>query len=291
LDIEAMVDRLTGGDPRTLARALSLVENRAPEVKELVSRLFSRERSAAMVGLTGPPGAGKSTLADTLAGMARESGRTVAILAIDPTSPLTGGALLGDRARMDAASRDPSIFVRSMASRGHVGGLASAAFEALILLEASGKDFILVETVGAGQDEVEVASAVDVTVLVLAPGLGDEVQAAKAGILEVADVLVVNKADRDGADELAADLHAVAGTRPVERTVATTGAGVDALYAAIAGLEPRRNRFMEVWLWDVIQTKVRERISESALREVLKRLEARELTPYEAAEELLDGES
>lgn len=286
-----MVDRLTGGDPRTLARALSLVENRAPEVKELVSRLFSRERSAAMVGLTGPPGAGKSTLADTLAGMARESGRTVAILAIDPTSPLTGGALLGDRARMDAASRDPSIFVRSMASRGHVGGLASAAFEALILLEASGKDFILVETVGAGQDEVEVASAVDVTVLVLAPGLGDEVQAAKAGILEVADVLVVNKADRDGADELAADLHAVAGTRPVERTVATTGAGVDALYAAIAGLEPRRNRFMEVWLWDVIQTKVRERISESALREVLKRLEARELTPYEAAEELLDGES
>jgi LAO/AO transport system kinase len=289
LDTEELLSRLLSGDPRALARALTLVENRAGEVEALVSRLFSRQASAKVVGLTGPPGVGKSTLGDCLATKARERGRSVAVLAIDPTSPLTGGALLGDRARMDSISRDPSIFVRSMATRGHVGGLASAAFEALVLVEASGRDFILVETVGAGQDEVEVASAASVTVLVLAPGLGDEIQAAKAGILEVADVLVVNKSDRDGAEELFSDLSAVAGKRPILRTTAISGEGVDALYEAVVALpEKRDRRFVEAWLWDVIQKRVRERIPEKAWKKQLERLERRELTPYQAAKELLE---
>jgi LAO/AO transport system kinase len=175
-----------------------------------------------------------------------------------------------------------------MATRGHVGGLSSAAFEALVLLEASGRDFVLVETVGAGQDEVEVASAVSVTVLVLAPGLGDEIQAAKAGILEVADVLVVNKSDRDGAEELYSDLSSVAGKRPLLRTMALSGEGVEALYQAVVSAPPKPDRrFVEVWLWDVIQTRVRERIPDEAWKKQLERLERRELTPYQAAKELL----
>jgi LAO/AO transport system kinase len=181
-----------------------------------------------IVGITGAPGVGKSTLADALARDARAAGRTVAILAIDPTSPLSGGALLGDRARMDL---DSSIFIRSMATRGHVGGLAGAAFEALVLLEAAGKDFILLETVGSGQDEVEVAATADATLLVLAPGFGDEIQAAKSGIVELADVLVVNKSDREGADLLEKDLLAIAGERPVRRTTATRGEGISEVLA------------------------------------------------------------
>ncbi len=191
--------------------------------RELLRRQSPRGGAAMIVGVTGAPGVGKSTLADSLARRAQEAGRKVAILAIDPTSPLSGGALLGDRARMDL---DSSIFIRSMATRGHVGGLAEAAFDALILLEAAGKDFILLETVGAGQDEVEVASAADATLLVLAPGLGDEIQAAKSGILEIADVLVVNKSDREGADRLEKELLGVAGERPVRRTTATRDEGV-----------------------------------------------------------------
>ena len=223
MDIEDLLTRLRSGDDRALARALSLVENRDRQARELLRRVVSGAGSATIVGITGPPGVGKSTLADALARKARESGKTVAILAIDPTSPLSGGALLGDRARMDL---DSSIFIRSMATRGHVGGLAGAAFEALVLLEAAGKDFILLETVGAGQDEIEVAATADATLLVLAPGLGDEIQAAKSGIVEIADVLVVNKSDREGADLLEKDLLGVAGERPVRKTTAIRGEGV-----------------------------------------------------------------
>jgi LAO/AO transport system kinase len=226
LDLDDLLARLRNGDDRALARALTLVENRDPESGEILRRVSSRTGSAVIVGVTGPPGVGKSTLADVLARKAREAGRKVAILAIDPTSPVSGGALLGDRARMDL---DSSIFIRSMATRGHVGGLAGAAREALVLLEAAGKDWILLETVGAGQDEIEVAAAADVTLLVLAPGLGDELQAAKSGIVEVADVLVVNKSDREGADLLEKDLLAVAADRPVRRTTATRGEGVSEL--------------------------------------------------------------
>jgi LAO/AO transport system kinase len=223
LDIEDLLTRLRSGDDRALARALTLVENRSPQGRELLRRIGSAQRAATIVGITGPPGVGKSTLADALAREAHAEGKTVAILAVDPTSPLSGGALLGDRARMDL---DSSIFIRSMATRGHVGGLAGAAFEALVLLEAAGKDVILVETVGAGQDEIEVAATADATVLVLAPGLGDEIQAAKSGIVEMADVLVVNKSDREGAEVLEKDLLAVARRRPVRRTTATRAEGI-----------------------------------------------------------------
>jgi LAO/AO transport system kinase len=223
LDLEDLLTQLRSGDDRALARALSLVENRDRQARELLRRVVSGAGSATIVGITGPPGVGKSTLADALARKAHETGKTVAILAIDPTSPLSGGALLGDRARMDL---DSSIFIRSMATRGHVGGLAGAASEALVLLEAAGKDFILLETVGAGQDEIEVAATADATLLVLAPGLGDEIQAAKSGIVEIADVLVVNKSDREGADLLQKDLLGVAGERPVRKTTAIRGEGV-----------------------------------------------------------------
>jgi LAO/AO transport system kinase len=228
LDIEDLLTRLRSGDDRVLARALTLVENRDPEAREILRRSSSPTAPSVIVGITGAPGVGKSTLADALARDARAAGRTVAILAIDPTSPLSGGALLGDRARMDL---DSSIFIRSMATRGHVGGLAGAAFEALVLLEAAGKDFILLETVGSGQDEVEVAATADATLLVLAPGFGDEIQAAKSGIVEIADVLVVNKSDREGADLLEKDLLAVAGERPVRRTTATRGEGISEVLA------------------------------------------------------------
>jgi GTPase len=293
LEIERILEGLRRGEPRSLARALSLVENRSPDARALLEEVFRNPGAAGalVVGLTGPPGVGKSTLVDELARRARDAGRHVAILAIDPTSPLTGGALLGDRARMDSGARDPAIFIRSMATRDHVGGLSSAAFEALLLIEASGKDFILLETVGAGQDEVEVAAAVDVTVVVLAPGLGDDVQAAKAGILEVADVLVANKADRDGAELLVDQLSSVAGKRPVRKTVAIEGTGVDELLADCLRLGPggRRVRQAEVWLEDVLRTMVRDRISDAAWRSALRDVEERKLTPYEAAERLLEG--
>lgn len=288
MDVETLVTGVRAGDTRALARALTLVESRSPDARRITAELFADERSSKLVGLTGPPGVGKSTLADAIGKVARARGHEVAILAIDPTSPFTGGALLGDRARMDASAEDPGIFVRSMATRGHVGGLAAAAFEAMILLEAAGKDFIVVETVGAGQDEIEVAAAVDVTVVVLAPGLGDVIQASKAGLMEIADVLAVNKADREGAGLVAEELHVLGNGVPVHRTVALDGTGVAGLVDRILEVEGERH-LLDAWLHNALQSLVRDRIPAERWKEVVARIEAHELSPYEAAERLLES--
>src|SRR4051812_3986729 len=241
-DVQRLVEQVLAGDRRGMARAISLVEDGAPELEALSAGIFPKTGNAATVGLTGSPGVGKSTLTEQLVRAARSRERTVAVLAIDPTSPFTGGALLGDRLRMQAHATDPGVFIRSMATRGHLGGMALAAPEAVRILDASGKDVVVVETVGVGQAEVEVAHATDTTLVVVSPGWGDAVQVAKAGILEIADVFVVNKSDKDGAGEAARDLRhmlkmgaEMAWTPPVVQTSATTGEGIDELWEAIEG--------------------------------------------------------
>src|SRR3990172_8282233 len=196
------------GDARAVARAISLVEDGREAGVDLVRRVFNRTGRAYLVGITGPPGAGKSTLVDHLTIEARREDRHVGVIAVDPTSPFTGGAVLGDRVRMGRHASDQEVFIRSMATRGHLGGVARATADAAVILDASGKDLIFIETVGVGQDEIEIARPADVTVVVLVPGTGDEVQALKAGIMEIADIFVVNKADRDGAERLVQSISA-----------------------------------------------------------------------------------
>jgi LAO/AO transport system kinase len=239
VDVAALVQGVLGGDRRAVARAISLVEDGRPELEELSAGIYARTGRATTIGLTGAPGVGKSTLAAALVGAIRERGFRAAVLAVDPTSPYTGGALLGDRVRMQEHATDPDVFIRSMATRGHLGGMALAAPEAVRILDAAGYDVVMVETVGVGQAEVEVAAATDTAIVVLAPGLGDAVQLAKAGILEAADVFVVNKSDRDGAADVVRGLRQMlhlgasrAWDPPILSTVATTGEGVDGLTEA-----------------------------------------------------------
>ena len=239
-EVEALAAGVLAGERRAVARAISLVEDGRPELEALSAGIYGATGRAVTVGITGAPGVGKSTLVTALVGAARAHERRVAVLAIDPTSPYTGGALLGDRVRMQEHATDPGVFIRSMATRGHLGGMALAAPEGVRILDAAGYELIMVETVGVGQAEVEVAAATDTTLVVLAPGLGDAIQMAKAGILEVADVFVVNKADRDGAAEVARELrqmlHLGAAREhdpPIVRTAATLGDGVDEVWSAI----------------------------------------------------------
>jgi LAO/AO transport system kinase len=252
-----MVERLRDGDVRALARAISMVEDAQPGAGELLAACEGSAGRAVKIGITGPPGAGKSTLVDQMAQWLEAHGEKVGVLAIDPTSPYTGGALLGDRIRMREPVGNSGIYVRSMASRGAVGGLADAVRDACKVLEASGRSRILIETVGVGQDEVEIARLADVTVLVLVPGMGDDIQSMKAGVMEIADVFAVNKSDCDGADRVVAEILAMqglSGSTPdpvsVVQTVATTGKGIDQLMAVVAQSGERKKvRFPAAGRW------------------------------------------
>ncbi|MFN2561543.1 MAG: methylmalonyl Co-A mutase-associated GTPase MeaB [Jatrophihabitans sp.] len=243
-DVADLVRRTVEAEPRAVARLISLVENDSPVLREVAAALAPYGGQAQVVGLTGSPGVGKSTSTNALVTSLRAAGKRVGVLAVDPSSPFSGGALLGDRVRMQDHATDPGVFIRSMASRGQLGGLSAAVPQALRVLDAAGCDIVLVETVGVGQAEVEIASLADTTLLVVAPGFGDGIQAAKAGIIEIADIFVVNKADRDGADQVVRDLrymqslggrHSTAGAwrPPIVKTVAARAEGVDDVIAAL----------------------------------------------------------
>ena len=312
-----LAERVLAGDPRAMARAISLIEDESPATPDLIRAIFSRTGRAYLVGVTGPPGAGKSTLVDRLTTEIRRRGQTVGVIAVDPTSPFTGGAVLGDRLRMQAHAGDQAVFIRSMATRGHLGGLARATGDAALVLDAAGKDVILIETVGVGQDEVvDIIRTADISVVTLVPGAGDDVQALKAGIMEIADIFVVNKADREGADRVVAEIESSLGLRaygpgewrpPILTTTATTGAGVAELVAAIwafreqsaqaprppgAVLAARQRSRIEDRLRKLVAQRFMERLEREVLApnelaSVVERIAARELDPYTAADALL----
>ncbi len=310
-DVERLVEDARAGRARAVGRLLSLVEEDSPALRRAIALIAPRTGAAHVVGVTGAPGVGKSTSTSALVGELRRRGRRVAVLAVDPSSPFSGGALLGDRVRMGEHATDPDVFIRSMASRGHLGGLSGATPQAVRVLDVAGFDVVLVETVGVGQSEVEVAGAADTTVVLLAPGMGDGIQAAKAGILEVGDVYVVNKSDRDGAAQVRRDVRSMLGLAqrppdawrpPVLGTVATRGEGmgevVDALerhrdWARRSGaLEVRRRRRAREEVEAIALASLRRRWAGSTDRDRLEdlagRVVAHELDPYAAADRLLD---
>jgi LAO/AO transport system kinase len=235
--------QIRAGDLRALARAATGLENRDPQALALLREMEPFAGRARVVGITGPPGAGKSTLVDAMAAELRRQGKTLAVIAVDPTSRITGGAILGDRIRMSRHHGDSGVFVRSMATRGSTGGLARATADLVRLMDAAGRDYVIVETVGVGQDEIEIANLAQVTVVVLVPGMGDDVQAIKAGIMEIADIFAINKADLPGADRVEREIHAATGAIPIVKTVATEGTGVAALLEAVARVsQPSQRR-------------------------------------------------
>jgi LAO/AO transport system kinase len=305
MDVEGLIQGVLAREPRAVARSISLVEDGRPELAALSAGLYPHTGNAATVGLTGAPGVGKSTIATGLVRVARAAGRRVAVLAIDPTSPYTGGALLGDRVRMQEHATDPNVFIRSMATRGHLGGMALAAPEAVRILDAAGHDLVIVETVGVGQAEIDVGAATDTALVVLAPGLGDAVQMAKAGILEVADVFVVNKADRDGASEVVRGLQqmlhqgaARPWDPPIVSATASEAQGIDALWEAIdrhrawletsGELAAKRDARMLQEVGSLAAERFRLAVTEvlAADPELVGRLRDRRIDPYEAATEV-----
>jgi LAO/AO transport system kinase len=311
-DPEALIGAARGGDPRALARLVSLVEDFSPQLRPIMQAIAPLTGQAHVVGLTGSPGVGKSTVVAALVRRYRDQGRRVGVLAVDPSSPFTGGALLGDRVRMQEHATDDQVFIRSMASRGHLGGLAQATPQALRILDAAGFGLVLVETVGVGQAEVEIASLADTVLVVVAPGLGDSIQAAKAGILEIADVFAINKSDRPGSQEVIRDLRtmlAMATYRPEDwkpplvPTAAATGEGAGDLAAAIdehrdwlaasGRRQERRQARAAAEISAIAVGELRQRAGQlpgaSRLDELAERVCAGKLDPYSAADELIAG--
>jgi LAO/AO transport system kinase len=311
IDVTALVEQARAGRARAVARLISLVEEESPHLRAVAEELAPLTGRARVLGLTGAPGVGKSTATSALIGAFRARGARIGVLAIDPTSPFSGGALLGDRIRMHDHATDPDVFIRSMATRGHLGGLAVATPQALRVLDAAGYDVVLIETVGVGQSEVDIVSLADSTLVLLAPGMGDGIQAAKAGILEVADVFVVNKSDRDGAEQTVRDLthmislgrKEVPGPRwriPVVPTVASAGTGIDELMTALDAhhewlvahgeLEARRIRRARAEIEAIALAAVRSRFTHhgaDTLTDLAHQVVAGHLDPYTAADRLL----
>ncbi len=309
-EVATLVDQALAGDRRAIGKVLSLVEQGGADARAVIAALHPRTGRAWSIGITGAPGAGKSTLTDQLVGRLRADGADVGVLAVDPTSPFSGGAILGDRVRMQSHTTDPGVFIRSMATRGHVGGLALATPQAVRVLDAVGKAWIVIETVGVGQVEVEIAGHADTTVVVVNPGWGDSVQTAKAGLMEIADVFVVNKADRPGAAETQSDLVGMlelssrrAWRPPIVRTVATTGEGVDELFAAISAhkahlettgdADERRRARLREELRGLVGAEMLARASALCqgprFETIVDEVASKSRDPYTAVEELLQG--
>lgn len=314
--LAAWIAKVRAADVRTLARTISAVEDHSPNIIPLLQHLFPFTGHAQVLGITGAPGAGKSTLVDQIARLYRQADQQVAIVAVDPTSPYTGGAILGDRIRMLAHHADPGIYIRSMATRGFLGGLARTTADVATVLDASGKDVILIETVGVGQDEIDIVRLADVTVVVLVPGMGDDVQTIKAGIMEIADIFVINKSDREGADRVEREvrtMQSLAGklrstpdhwTAPILKTVASTGAGVEQLVNTIAQYQAHlaskdlllkrrvhnwRERLIEMLREALLERLLRDQLSRTQLNEFAAQIAAHQRDPYTLVSELVEN--
>jgi len=310
--IAEWADKVRSGEVRAISRAITAIENHAPEAEELLRLVFPQTGQAYLTGITGAPGTGKSTLVDRLAAYHRKREETVGVIAVDPTSPYSGGAILGDRIRMQGHAGDAGMFIRSMATRGFLGGLARATAEVALLLDAAGKRQVLIETVGVGQDEIDIVRLADCVLVVLVPGLGDDIQNMKAGLMEIGDIFVLNKSDREGAARLEEQLHAMLSLvmprdgwhPPVVRTVATENRGIDELAQTVAKFRQhfessgeRRKKHIEHWqkrLLELLESRLLERVlggkaGEARLRELAAAVADRKIDPFSAVSEILKG--